>query len=238
MLLLVSCQWTQQRSDGDSMRRTYSASRLIGVSVQDMDCVICGIHCGTLHLKSTSGCTQASFIAERTGASATRLRAPLDLQGWEDELLRDFGAPGDACVAFTFDCDSILARPDRRGSPCTSCARHLWVWLRLGSKGSQMGMQPAGLQLFDTRPKSQKESSLFLCCACCVPGRPPPEKLSCKILRPRQSRHMQLLPACAGVRGRRRAPAALPPQLVRPGRSREPGALQLQRGGCGRTAKG
>ena len=55
--------------------------------------------------------TQANFLAERTGMSATRLRAPLDLQGSEDELLRDFGAPGDASVAFTFDCESILACP-------------------------------------------------------------------------------------------------------------------------------
>ena len=77
------------------------------------------------HLKSASGCTQASFLAERTGLSATRLRAPLDLQGMEDELMRDFGAPSDASVAFTFDCDSILARPCRRESPCISCARHL-----------------------------------------------------------------------------------------------------------------
>ena len=43
--------------------------------------------------------------------SATRLRAPLELQGMEGELLRDFGAPGDASVAFAFDCDSILACP-------------------------------------------------------------------------------------------------------------------------------
>ena len=60
---------------------------------------------------SILGRTQASFLAERTGMSATRLRAPLELQGMEDELLRDFGAPGDASVAFTFDCESILACP-------------------------------------------------------------------------------------------------------------------------------
>ena len=99
-----------------------------------MTCVICGFRCETSHthnLESTSGCTQASFLAERTGASAARLRAPLDLQGLEVELLRDFGAPGDAPVAFTFDCDSILARHKLFRSPCTTCARHLSVWLRL-----------------------------------------------------------------------------------------------------------
>ena len=26
----VSCRWTQQRTESDSMRRTYSASRLLG----------------------------------------------------------------------------------------------------------------------------------------------------------------------------------------------------------------
>ena len=79
----------------------------------------------TLHtnvVKSTSGCTQASFLVERTGASAARLRAPLDLQGTEHELMREFGAPGDASVAFTFDCDSILARKIVEGH--YACARH------------------------------------------------------------------------------------------------------------------
>ena len=40
--------------------------------------------------------------------SAARLRAPLDMQGNEDELLRDFAAPGDASLAFTFDCGTVL----------------------------------------------------------------------------------------------------------------------------------
>ena len=42
--------------------------------------------------------------------SAARLRAPLDMQGNEEELLRDFAAPGDASLAFTFNCETILVR--------------------------------------------------------------------------------------------------------------------------------
>lgn len=111
---MVCCRGTQQRSEGE---RQHAPDILclasFGLSIVDMVFVVCSTHSGTSHtnnVMSTSGCTQASFLAERTGASAARLRAPLDLQGTEHELLRDFGAPGDAPVAFTFDCDSILAR--------------------------------------------------------------------------------------------------------------------------------
>lgn len=55
--------------------------------------------------------------------SAARLRAPLDMQGNEEELLRDFAAPGDASLAFTFNCETILVRPESCQQHC--CSRRL-----------------------------------------------------------------------------------------------------------------
>ncbi|KAK9822477.1 hypothetical protein WJX81_008469 [Elliptochloris bilobata] len=62
-----------------------------------------------LTLTNFASCAEAAFLAERTGMSAVRLRAPLEMQGMEEDLLCKFAAPGDASLTFNFDCDSILA---------------------------------------------------------------------------------------------------------------------------------
>ena len=129
-------------------------------SIQDRDCVVCGTHCWTIHmcnLKSTLGCTQASFLVERTRrprrACARRLTyrarrmsscATLARRG-----MRLWPSPLTATPSW-----HALADESHRA---LSRARHLRPWLRRGSQGSRMRMQPAGPQVFDSRRECQKD---------------------------------------------------------------------------------